>query len=128
MRPKIHFIFHSSPFCMDFFVYCLLDYFSSIVFLWYPGVRLKIAFCQLCIPLCGRFGHDKGGVADYVDRVWSKYAAKWDMLCPKGYLWWIPWGKSQEQVFKQTRIAFLLWIIFHGIYLTLPATRTGFAV
>jgi len=66
---------------MDFFVDCLLDYFSSIVFLWYPGVRLKIAFCQLCIPLCGRFGHDKGGVADYVDRVWSKYAAKWDMLC-----------------------------------------------
>ena len=51
---------------MDFFVDCLLDYFSSIVFLWYPGVRLKIAFCQLCVPLCGRFGPDEGGVAGYV--------------------------------------------------------------
>ncbi|MFR6349561.1 MAG: DUF6783 domain-containing protein, partial [Enterocloster aldenensis] len=24
---------------------------------------MKIAFCQLCVPLCGRFGPDEGGVA-----------------------------------------------------------------
>ncbi|MDY4532688.1 MAG: DUF6783 domain-containing protein [Enterocloster aldenensis] len=38
---------------------------------------LKIAFRQLCVPLCGRFGPDKGGVAGYVDRIGTKYAAKW---------------------------------------------------
>lgn len=36
------------------------------------------AFCQLCIPLCGRFGPIKGRRSGlFVDRVWSKYAAKW---------------------------------------------------
>ena len=38
---------------------------------------LKIAFRQLCVPLCGRFGPDEGGVAGYVDRIGTKYAAKW---------------------------------------------------
>ena len=42
-----------------------------------PGVCLKIAFRQLCVPLCGRFGPDEGGVAGYVDRIGTKYAAKW---------------------------------------------------
>ena len=51
---------------------------------------LKIAFRQLCVPLCGRFGPDEGGVAGYVDRIGTKYAAKGGVLCPKGYLWWIP--------------------------------------
>ena len=51
---------------------------------------LKIAFRQLCVPLCGRFGPDEGGVAGYVDRIGTKYAAKGGGLCPKGYLWWIP--------------------------------------
>ena len=27
---------------------------------------LKIAFCQLCVPLCGRFGPNERGVAGYV--------------------------------------------------------------
>ncbi|RHB45636.1 hypothetical protein DW886_11710 [Enterocloster aldenensis] len=27
---------------------------------------LKIAFRQLCVPLCGRFGPDEGGVAGYL--------------------------------------------------------------
>ena len=34
-----------------------------------PRVCLKIAFRQLCVPLCGRFGPDEGGVAGYVDRI-----------------------------------------------------------
>ena len=55
-----------------------------------PRVCLKIAFRQLCVPLCGRFGPDEGGVAGYVDRIGTKYTAKWGVLCPKGYLWWIP--------------------------------------
>ena len=38
---------------------------------------MKIAFRQLCVPLCGRFGPDEGGVAGYVDRIGTKYAAKW---------------------------------------------------
>ena len=42
-----------------------------------PRVCLKIAFRQLCVPLCGRFGPDEGGVAGYVDRIGTKYAAKW---------------------------------------------------
>ena len=40
-------------------------------------VCLKIAFRQLCVPLCGRFGPDEGGVAGYVDRIGTKYTAKW---------------------------------------------------
>ena len=40
-------------------------------------VCLKIAFRQLCVPLRGRFGPDEGGVAGYVDRIGTKYAAKW---------------------------------------------------
>ncbi|MGP8311793.1 DUF6783 domain-containing protein [Enterocloster aldenensis] len=36
-----------------------------------------MAFRQLCVPLCGRFGPDEGGVAGYVDRIGAKYAAKW---------------------------------------------------
>ena len=43
----------------------------------YIRVCLKIAFRQLCVPLCGRFGPDEGGVAGYVDRIGTKYAAKW---------------------------------------------------
>ncbi|WP_418433765.1 DUF6783 domain-containing protein [Anaerotignum lactatifermentans] len=38
---------------------------------------MKIASRQLCVPLCGRFGPDEGGVAGYVDRIGTKYAAKW---------------------------------------------------
>ena len=38
---------------------------------------MKIAFRQLCVPLRGRFGPDEGGVAGYVDRIGTKYAAKW---------------------------------------------------
>ena len=38
---------------------------------------MKIAFRQVCVPLCGRFGPDEGGVAGYVDRIGTKYAAKW---------------------------------------------------
>ena len=44
---------------------------------WFSRVCLKIAFRQLCVPLCGRFGPDEGGVAGYVDRIGTKYAAKW---------------------------------------------------
>ena len=40
-------------------------------------VCLKIAFRQMCVTLCGRFGPDEGGVAGYVDRIGTKYAAKW---------------------------------------------------
>ena len=38
---------------------------------------MKIAFRQLCVTLCGRFGPDEGGVAGYVDRIGTKYTAKW---------------------------------------------------
>ena len=38
---------------------------------------LEIAFRQVCVPLCGRFGPDEGGVAGYVDRIGTKYTAKW---------------------------------------------------
>ncbi|WP_420361318.1 DUF6783 domain-containing protein [Enterocloster hominis (ex Hitch et al. 2024)] len=28
---------------------------------------MKIAFRRLCVPLCGRFGPDDGGVAGYAE-------------------------------------------------------------
>ncbi|WP_321199248.1 DUF6783 domain-containing protein [Enterocloster lavalensis] len=31
----------------------------------------------MCVTLCGRFGPDEGGVAGYVDRIGTKYTAKW---------------------------------------------------
>ncbi|RHB36681.1 hypothetical protein DW886_28050 [Enterocloster aldenensis] len=55
-----------------------------------PRACLEIAFRQLCVPLCGKFGPDEGSVAGYVDRIGTKYTAKWGGPCPKGYLWWIP--------------------------------------
>ncbi|MEQ3192855.1 DUF6783 domain-containing protein [Enterocloster aldenensis] len=36
----------------------------------------------MCVPLCGRFGPNKGGVAGYVDRIGTKYAAKWGRALP----------------------------------------------
>ena len=42
-----------------------------------PRACLEIAFRQVCVPLCGRFGPDEGGVAGYVDRIGTKYTAKW---------------------------------------------------
>ncbi|WP_420361311.1 DUF6783 domain-containing protein [Enterocloster hominis (ex Hitch et al. 2024)] len=33
----------------------------------HPRACLKIAFRRLCVPLCGRFGPDDGGVAGYAD-------------------------------------------------------------
>ena len=44
-----------------------------------PRACLKVAFRQLCVPLCGRFGPDEGGVAGYVNRIGTKYATKWDV-------------------------------------------------
>ena len=37
----------------------------------------KIAFCQMCVPICGRFDPNEGGVVGYVDRMRTKYTAKW---------------------------------------------------
>ncbi|WP_320958004.1 DUF6783 domain-containing protein [Enterocloster asparagiformis] len=31
----------------------------------------------MCVPVCGRFVPDEGGVAGYVDRIRDKYTAKW---------------------------------------------------
>ena len=42
-----------------------------------PRACLEIAFRQVCVPLCGRFGPDEEGVAGYVDRIGTKYTAKW---------------------------------------------------
>ena len=40
-------------------------------------VCLKIAFCQLCVTVCGRFVPNEGGVVGYVDRMRDKSPAKW---------------------------------------------------
>ena len=37
-----------------------------IVFYGLPRACLKIAFRQMCVPLCGRFGPNERGVAGYV--------------------------------------------------------------
>ncbi len=42
-----------------------------------PGACLKIAFCQMCVPLCGRFAPNECGVVGYAKRIWGKYTAKW---------------------------------------------------
>ncbi len=38
---------------------------------------LKIAFRQMCVTICGRFGPNEGGVVGYVDRMRAKSPAKW---------------------------------------------------
>ena len=38
---------------------------------------MKIAFCQLCVTLCGRFDPNERGVVGYGKRIRAKYAAKW---------------------------------------------------
>ena len=31
----------------------------------------------MCVPICGRFFPNEGGIAGYVDRMRDKYIAKW---------------------------------------------------
>ena len=38
---------------------------------------LKIAFCQMCVPICGRFAPNERGVVGYGKRIWGKSPAKW---------------------------------------------------
>ncbi len=38
---------------------------------------MKIAFCQMCVPICGRFAPNERGVVGYAKRIWGKYTAKW---------------------------------------------------
>ena len=38
---------------------------------------MKIAFREMCVPVCGRFVSNEGSVAGYVDRMRGKYTAKW---------------------------------------------------
>ena len=33
----------------------------------------------MCVPICGRFDPNEGGVVGYVDRMRAKYTAKWDV-------------------------------------------------
>ncbi len=40
---------------------------------------LKIAFRQIRVTVCGRFGSNEGGVVGYVDGMRAKYNAKWYM-------------------------------------------------
>ncbi len=42
-----------------------------------PRACLKIAFCQLCVTICGRFDPNEGDVVGYVDRMRGKDTAKW---------------------------------------------------
>ena len=42
-------------------------------------VCLKIAFRQMLVTVCGRFGSNEGGVVGYIDRMKAKYTAKWDV-------------------------------------------------
>ena len=46
-----------------------------------PGIRvcLKNAFCKIYVTICGRFCLNEGGVAGYVNRMKTKYTAKWGM-------------------------------------------------
>ena len=45
----------------------------------FPGVCLKNAFCKIYVTICGRFCLNEGGVAGYVNRMKTKYTAKWGM-------------------------------------------------
>ena len=38
---------------------------------------LKIAFRQMRVTICGRFGSNEGGVVGYVDQMRAKSPAKW---------------------------------------------------
>ena len=50
---------------------------GTLYWKWYTRVCLKIAFREMCVPVCGRFVSNEGGVAGYVDRMRGKYTAKW---------------------------------------------------
>ena len=38
---------------------------------------LKIAFRQMHVTVCKRFGPNKGDIVSYADRIRAKYTAKW---------------------------------------------------
>ena len=38
--------------------------------------RLKIAFCEMCVTVCGKFVPKSGGVAGYADWFWGEFPAK----------------------------------------------------
>ena len=38
---------------------------------------LKKAFCKMCVTICGRFCSNKGVIADYDNRIRTKYTTKW---------------------------------------------------
>ena len=40
---------------------------------------LKIAFRQMHVTVCKRFGPNKGDIVSYADRIRAKYTAKWDV-------------------------------------------------
>ncbi|WP_425524571.1 DUF6783 domain-containing protein [Diplocloster hominis] len=42
-----------------------------------------MAFRQMYVPLCGRFGSDEGGAAGCVDRSGIEYTAKWGVQMAK---------------------------------------------
>ena len=42
-------------------------------------VYLKNAFCKIYVTIYGRFCLNEGGVAGYVNRMKTKYTAKWGM-------------------------------------------------
>ena len=43
---------------------------------------MKIAFCQLCVTLCGIFGPNEGGVAGYANRIGAKYVVTITVCVP----------------------------------------------
>ena len=50
-----------------------------LLFFVYTRACLKKAFCELRVPVCGRFYPNEGGVAGYGNRMRVKYTAKWGL-------------------------------------------------
>ena len=55
---------------------------------------LKIALCQPCVTICGRFVPHEGAVAGYSNRIRGKSAAKWGV--------WVAWMNFQTRSSLQT--------------------------
>ena len=50
-----------------------------LLFFVYTRACLKKAFCELRVPVCGRFYPNEGGVVGYGNRMRVKYTAKWGL-------------------------------------------------
>ena len=61
----------------DFDIIVLEEEKENILIVMKTRACLKIAFCKMCVPICGGFVPKTGGVVGYADCFRGKFPAKW---------------------------------------------------